>query len=200
MICKQGDCVAPCKSGVACTEGIGPCRKGKTTCSSPTADPVCVDSGIDDSHQTCSGGNVCMGGTCCSPMNGQSCVSGNPCQTGTYDCAGVCHTQNKSGSCGTGAGCVGNSTKQADECISGQCHMYTPSPCPATKTCEANQCKIPVGGSCLGDENSCVSGSHCEAVGFCTAPPYEDCFIDTTCTGGHCTMKQNPYESVCRAN
>jgi len=67
--------------------------------------------------------------------------------------------------------------------------------------CSNNQCKIPVGGNCLGEENNCIADSHCEPVGFCSADPYPDCFMDQTCpNGGSCKMKQNPYESVCRAN
>jgi hypothetical protein len=96
---------------------------------------------------------------------------------------------------------VGNSTKKADMCENGQCQSFTPVPCPATKICSNNQCKIPVGGNCLGEENNCIAGSHCEAVGFCSTDPYPDCFMDQICpNGGMCKMKQNPYESVCRAN
>jgi hypothetical protein len=211
-VCKAGACVPACKSGVSCTQGIGPCRRGTTSCANPTSAPECNDSGADDSRQTCGSGNVCKGGMCCSSNVGQSCVGNNPCQTGTFDCSGVCHTQNVSGPCGTGAGCVNNATKQADYCQGGQCVSVAPIACSGGKMCTGNQCKCPPskpveqGGACyLGegtlctDVRDCLPGSDCEGLGVCTQAPNPTCFGSDAVpcpTGGNC-VQYKPPESRC---
>jgi hypothetical protein len=72
-VCKNGSCVAPCKSGVACSESLGPCRKGVTSCPSLTSAPVCMDAGIDDARGGCTAGNICKNGACvagpCTPKS-----------------------------------------------------------------------------------------------------------------------------------
>jgi hypothetical protein len=77
-VCKSGACVPPCQGGVACSQGIGACRKGATFCASPTSAPVCNDSGADDSKGGCGGGQICKNGACildpCAPKSSENLV------------------------------------------------------------------------------------------------------------------------------
>jgi hypothetical protein len=195
QVCKNGDCVGACKANVACTAGLDPCRKGKTTCASPTAEAVCKDSGADDSANTCGSGKICKGGMCCSSKVGQNCVGNNPCQTGTYDCSGVCQSMPVNGPCGTGAGCVNNATKAADFCQSGQCVHVTSVNCPSDQTCSNNKCIYPKDGLC--DINAspdlCAPGTTCQPWGVCTADPFPGCLDNSMCpNGGHCVSLKPP--------
>jgi hypothetical protein len=98
QVCKNGDCVAPCKSSVACTDGIGPCRKGATFCPTPTSSPMCNDSGADDTKGGCGAGKVCSGGKC-------------GCPSSQYLDGSVCKDKKE-----TEAECA-----RADECLSTYC-------------------------------------------------------------------------------
>jgi hypothetical protein len=78
MICVGGSCSAACEANVDCRDGIGPCRKGLTTCATPTSKPICVDAGADDPRGGCTKGNICKGGGCvvdpCAPGSTENLV------------------------------------------------------------------------------------------------------------------------------
>jgi hypothetical protein len=87
-VCSNGACATECRANVPCTDGIGPCRRGATSCSSATSQPQCRDVGADDSRNTCGRGQECRGGTCvASCQSGGSCTDGiAPCRKGTFVC------------------------------------------------------------------------------------------------------------------
>jgi hypothetical protein len=64
LTCAAAACTAVCMANAPCTQGIGPCRKGATSCASAGSEPVCKDSGADDSKGGCTGGKICSGGQC----------------------------------------------------------------------------------------------------------------------------------------
>src|SRR5687767_6948373 len=112
-ICSNGSCVVPCKAGVACTQGLGPCRRGVTTCASPTAQPGCADSAADDSRGGCSGGDVCSGGRCVAPCTPGTCGTNNNCTSGYRQCpSGQC-VQTPRNNCGNQGDKVGTCANNA---------------------------------------------------------------------------------------
>jgi hypothetical protein len=124
-VCKAGACVTPCQGGVACTQGIKACHKGATFCATPTSDPVCNDSGVDDSKANCASGQVCKNGDCVAPcQGGVACTQGIPaCHKGATFCATptsapVC---NDSGVDDSKGGCSGGQVCSGGQCVANPC-------------------------------------------------------------------------------
>jgi hypothetical protein len=57
-VCSGNKCVTACVANQSCTQGIGPCRAGRTFCASPASQPECRDAGPDDGRNTCGSGKV----------------------------------------------------------------------------------------------------------------------------------------------
>ena len=214
-VCGNGMCVPPCKAGVACTQGIGPCRKGATTCASPGAQAACMDSGADDARGGCSGGAVCRAGQCvtlkernaacggaaeCASgtcVGGHCCNSGEKycdgqCRAGSYCCNGSpCPVSNGSGACSGGScertGCnSGFKPQGANQCVDACAGVN----CPACQACSNGQCVATDSkGGCTGC-NRC-SGGQCETR--CTSSQHCE---GTTCVN-NCTPGPCPATSQC---
>jgi len=124
-ICKGGACVAACQGGVACTQGIAACRKGATFCATPASEPVCNESGVDDTRGGCTGGNVCKGGDCVAPcQGGVACTQGiGPCRKGATFCATPTSTPacNDSGVDDSKGGCGGGQICKNGACAQDPC-------------------------------------------------------------------------------
>ncbi len=184
-ICRGGQCVAACKGGDPCVQGIGPCRRGTLTCASNVGQPECRDSGEDNSRQTCPAGQTCSNGRCataCRPD--QPCAQGlGPCRRGKTFCASPTSApecRDAGSSCGNNQVCDGGSCKQCgqenqlccpgDRCAGGflHCRSYDGGP----KRCQA--CGASVDFCC--DGSRCRKGAKCESEGF-TKPT---CVCDLT--------------------
>jgi hypothetical protein len=197
--CANGTCVAACASNVACTQGIGPCRSGKTFCASPTSQAECRDSGVDDSRNTCGGGNICSGGQCVAPCKGGGACTQNigACRAGKYVCASPTSqpeckdsgADDNRQTCGGGltcsggtcvTACQGGGSCPAGPCQSGSwvCDSPTSTRRCATKA-DDNQGGCPGGQKC--------SGGRC--VSACT-PTNNPCNGHGTCqSGGTCACR-----------
>ncbi|MCA9668121.1 MAG: hypothetical protein KC503_21130 [Myxococcales bacterium] len=148
--CKSGQCL--CDSGtVAC--GSGCCAAGESCCADR-----CVDTSTDASNcggcgQQCTGGKVCLGGTCACPAGRAPC-DGGCCATGQSCCAGKCidyaTDPANCGSCGNR--CGGNQT-----CSNGRC--------------------VCVSGydACPGNDHCCLAGRSCCAYGCCSRESHPLC-------------------------
>jgi hypothetical protein len=222
--CSGGGCVAQCKAGDACTQGLGPCRRGTTTCASSTSQPSCVDAGADDSRGGCSNGLVCKGGACAAPCQaGIACTQGiGPCRKGTTSCAspasdptcndsGIDDSQQCSGGFCQGGQCVlcGNDMQP---CCGGPLFSI------GGTMCNSNQLVCHEGGGGQGVCHSCGAlNAYCCAGGVCnegtcqpavgTSGPFcgvscgqkefDPCCPDRSCSGGlQCAF--SPVVAICK--
>jgi hypothetical protein len=198
-VCKGGTCVTACKPGGSCTQNIGPCKAGKYVCDTPTSQPDCRESGNDDNHNTCGGGQLCSGGRCvaaCKP-------TGNCNASACHRSMSVCKTQIGSPTCeetvdDNAGGCAGGQKCQSGKCVSA-C-TPTNNPCNGHGTCNSNgtcdcrdrwiqsgsTCTDPCAGvSCGGAHGKCnggacfcndgYSGEHCETPPVTVCPDGNDC-------------------------
>lgn len=190
-VCSNGSCVAPCQSGVACTQGLGPCRKGVTTCASATAQPGCADSGADDSRGGCSNGNVCSNGSCIPPCNPGSCGTNNDCTSGQRQCpSGQC-VQTPRNNCGNQGEKVGSCSNNACQyrCPSGQDDVGGNRCCPRGQVLMGGQCKTPCQNTCNSEGATGCSGSQqatCQrdSMGCLKLTGASACPSGQTCQGG----------------
>jgi len=138
LTCSGAACTAVCMANVPCTQGIGPCRKGATTCATPSSAPACADNGADDSRGGCSGGNVCKSGACVSP-----------CQAGDGACpAGCSWSQDSDCKTANGQTCTADA-----QCQSGNCTDTGGRCCPTGQEWIDSACRTP----CTSSQNSCDS-------------------------------------------
>jgi hypothetical protein len=181
-VCLGGACVAACATSVPCTDGIKPCRKGATTCATPTSPAACADVGADDSKGGCPGGNVCSNGLCVPPCAPNvPCTQGvSACHRGTTSCASptaqaVCNSvvDDSKGGCPGGnvcsnGSCVTRCTPNVP-CSQGvsACHRGTTSCASPTAQAVCNSVVDDSKGGCPGG-NMCMGGN-------CVAPPPVTC-------------------------
>jgi hypothetical protein len=203
--CANGTCVTACKAGVACTNGIGACRAGKTFCASATSQAECRDSGADDSRNTCGSGNICSGGACVATCRQGTCPN-KPCHRLTS----VCKSQVGQPTCddqedpSNTAGCA------SGVCNGGSCAPpCTKGSCPAARAChkQVSVCgpgelqphceEQPDPGNSSGCESNRCNGATCAAAcsaGSLQCTPSDECHTSTsTCDQGasapHCVVK-----------
>lgn len=170
--CSNGTCIAACKSGVACTTGIGPCRAGKTFCASSTAQAECRDSGADDSHNTCGGGNLCNGGACVQPCKPGSCGSSSPC----HKLVSVCDNQFGQPTCKDQT-----DSSNSGGCASGKCNGNACAP-----ACSTSSISCSTSVACQTSTAKCASASSNPTCVTATAPNGTGCGGGRTCQGGTC--------------
>ncbi|HEY2900957.1 MAG TPA: hypothetical protein VGL59_10305 [Polyangia bacterium] len=202
-VCSNNACVTACVAGVACTDGIGPCRAGKTACATPTSAATCQDSGADDNHNTCTGGKICSGGACVTACVAGAACRPSACHSGKTVCSSPTATPTCSGSTvdDTQGGCSGTNI-----CVNGGCVAPCVPRCTSTTvyvTCNGNNQVINVcdpNTMCDTDSVTCVpcgqqwgqkccpnqlEGAHCMAgpesfclSGICTSTGHlgEPCF------------------------
>jgi hypothetical protein len=194
--CRNGACVSDCVSGQACTQGIGPCRRGTTFCASPTSQAECRDGGADDSRQTCGGGQTCSGGKCITPcQGGGSCTDGiAACRKGTW----VCNSAGQRTCMDAGIDSAANDSQQrcpnGNVCKSGTCAPRCTSGagpsagCPNGQYCDTSAsprrcvsqkkagtaCKD-VAGECDGNTQGCINGVCCHKNADICDPPGRGC-------------------------
>jgi hypothetical protein len=139
-ICKGGQCVAPCKSGDSCTDGVTACHRGTTVCDSQSSNPRCQVS-VDDSKGGCGGGQTCTNGACV-----QTCKADQPCSDGVGQCEKGLTT------------CASSTAKPG-------CRVVTDN----TKSCNGGFCEggrcVACGGA-IGDP-CCKSGTPCKGKLLC---------------------------------
>jgi hypothetical protein len=152
-VCSNGICVAPCAPNVPCTQGLGPCRKGVTSCASPSAQAVCTDAGADDSRGGCTGGNMCKGGTCVAPP--PVTCDGQP--VGAGRCSGTVHQ-----TCGSNGQWAPDNSTQCKRADGGQCS--TGSDCTSGNCSAGICCDSPCTGKCT----SCSGADTGRANGNCS--------------------------------
>ena len=206
-VCQGGACRPPCATSVPCTEGIKPCRKGATTCATPTSPAACADVGADDSKGGCTGGQVCSNGSCVAPCApNQPCSEGiGACHRGTTSCA----SPSSRPACNpvvddSRGGCTGGNI-----CRSGACVAPPPVTCDGQpigagrcsgtthQTCGANgqwandnsaECKRADGGQCSTGSDcksgNCASGICCDSA--CTGKCMSCTGADTGRANGNC--------------
>lgn len=121
---------ATCVPNMSCTQGIGPCRQGATSCATPTSPAVCTDVGADDTKGGCTAPMVCHGGACVAPCpSSMPCTDGiKPCRKGATTCAmpGSPTTCADVGIDDSRGGCAGGQI-----CSNGMCVQ----PCAANQPC-----------------------------------------------------------------
>jgi hypothetical protein len=184
-VCGNGTCVTPCRPDVACTQGLGPCRKGLTTCAAPGAVAACMDSGADDARGGCSGGSVCRGGQCVTLKDrNATCASGPECASGRCVDSHCCNAGEKycDGQCRAGGYCCNGTScpiaNGSGSCSGGSCQVAT---CNSGFDQMGNQCVR----SCGPRDGTCPAG-----CGFqdydCKKPNNEPCDANIECRDGNC--------------
>jgi len=198
-----------CSTGLlgVCASGTQVCTGGMLQCQQdvPSSSETCdgldndCDGATDDAVNDCTGGTVCLSGTC-------------QCTGGTTDCAGTCvDTNSDSSNCGAcGVACGGGTTCSAGTCQCpglqqfcgasctdtdtdvnncGTCNNVCPLTPNANPFCSAGSC----GASCLSGFDNCNSNPNdgCEVftdsdVNNCGACGFV-CGVTESCVSGICT-------------
>jgi hypothetical protein len=192
-VCNAGSCQA-CTEGATCPSD-GPCRAGKTSCTSGSA--VCVQSNVT-SGMSCPGAGdkvgTCSGGNCnLACPKGQNDCGSNRCAVcctqccGNADCSasqicsgGTCHALDCS-TCETASAHACNPKTRFTPCGSGYCDAGTCQPFVSygSSCSNANQCPTGICGSgetgkvcCM---SSCGIGEVCNNKGLCKLVDGEAC-------------------------
>ncbi|HEX3698441.1 MAG TPA: hypothetical protein VH374_23915 [Polyangia bacterium] len=193
-VCSNNACVTACVAGVACTDGIGPCRAGKTACASPTSAATCQDSGADDNHNTCTGGKICSGGACVTACVAGAACRPSACHSGKTVCSSPTATPTCSGSTvdDTQGGCSGGNI-----CVNGGCVAPCVPKCVnpnVAQSCNGNNPVIVVCDSttmtCDSDSKTCVPCGQMWGQKCCPAQNEGDnCMAgpESFCLSGICT-------------
>jgi hypothetical protein len=177
-----------CTSGVPCSEGISPCRRGATTCATPTSPSVCADVGIDDSKGQCPGGTMCSNGSCVTPPP-MTCT-GQP--IGSGRCNGTRHQ-----TCGATGQWVDDNSPECKRADGGQCS--TGSDCRSGNCARGVCCDSPCTGRCASCSAAETGGTNgncapvragTDPLNQCAVTPEASCGTDGACDGsGECRLR-----------
>jgi hypothetical protein len=165
QVCTNLGCATTCLNDADCSQGWvcrGAVGSTRGTCVAPTEAPPTRNPGTCRDNTQCSGGAVCLDGTC----------ARRTCDGATSSCA-----------CTSDATC-----SNGQVCLSGQCTVPSNacrfnSQCGVGRVCVNQECR-----SSCGASNPCPTGQSCDAAsGVCIASPAGQCTRDSECgTGRRC--------------